>query len=63
MIARISLSMPRRRTRTDTFRILVFSVSGTIILYLHPPETECVGPDLPARLVQAYLGRYITQSP
>ena len=61
--SQISLSMPRRLIRIDTFASCVFSVSGLITLYLYPPDTECVGLDQYARTTQADLSRYITQRP
>ena len=58
---RISLSMPRRLTLTDTFRLMwIFCFRNHYSIYLFPPETECIGLDKPA---QADLVRYIRQSP
>ena len=52
---RISLSMPRRLTQTDTFRLLWFlSASEIITLYLYPPEKKCVCPDLATRPIQVF---------
>ena len=58
---KISLSIPRKLTCTDTFTLLWISCFRNH--YIFPPETECFGPDKHVRTAQVDLGRYITQSP
>ena len=48
----ISLNIPRRLTRTNSFRLLLIFCFRN---HYSIPETDCVGPDQSARTVQADL--------
>ena len=64
VLTRISLIMPRRLNRIDSFRLLwIFCFRNHYSIPLSTPETERVSPDQSVRIAQADPGRYITQMP